>query len=93
VQEVVPGGPADHAGLRAGHRAVRFQARTVNDGGDIVTAIDGKPLHDESALGVALARRAPGDVVVLRVYRDGRARDIRVTLGTRPKQADAAVLP
>jgi S1-C subfamily serine protease len=93
VQEVVPGGPADHAGLRAGHKAVRFQARTVNDGGDVVTAIDGRALDDESALGVALARHGPGDVVVLRVYRDGRARDVRVTLGTRPTQASPDVLP
>jgi len=92
VQEVVDGGPADDA-LRAGGRSVRFQARSVNDGGDIITAVDGKPLDDEAALGVALLRHRPGEVVVLRVYRSGRPRDVKLTLGTRPKQADADVLP
>jgi 2-alkenal reductase len=93
VQEVVDGGPADKAGLRAGSRAVRFQARSVNDGGDIITAVDGRPLQDDAALGVELLRHKPGEVVVLRVYRSGRPRDVKLTLGTRPKQADADVLP
>jgi S1-C subfamily serine protease len=93
VQEVVDGGPADKAGLRAGSRAVRFQARSVNDGGDIITAVDGRALNDEAALGTELLRHKPGEVVVLRVYRSGRPRDVKLTLGTRPKQADADVLP
>ncbi len=93
VQEVVAGGPADKAGLRAGSKPVRFQARTVTEGGDIITAVDGRPLDDEAALGVALLRYQPGAVVVLRVYRDGEPRDVSLTLGTRPRQADSAVLP
>jgi S1-C subfamily serine protease len=93
VQEVVSGGPADKAGLRAGTDAVRFQARSINDGGDIITAVDGRPLDDEAALGVALLRRKPGEAVVLRVYRDGRPRDVKVALGERPKQANGGVLP
>ena len=93
VQEVVDGGPADKAGLRAGSRVVRFQARSVNDGGDIITGVDGRPLNDEAALGTELLRHKPGEVVVLRVYRSGRPRDVRLTLGTRPKQADADVRP
>ena len=93
VQEVVPDGPADKAGLRAGSGSVRFQARSVNPGGDIITAVDGKPLDDEAALGVALLGLAPGDEVVLRVYRAGRPRDVKLELGTRPKQANAEVVP
>lgn len=93
VQDVVADGPADDAGLRGGSEPTRFQARTVSDGGDIITAVDGRPLDDESALGVALLRYAPGDEVVLRVYRDGKPRDVEVTLGSRPQQADNAVLP
>jgi S1-C subfamily serine protease len=93
VQEVVPDGPADKAGLRAGSGSVRFQARSVNPGGDIITAVDGKPLDDEAALGVALLGLEPGDDVVLRVYRAGRPRDVRLELGSRPKQANAGVVP
>ena len=93
VQEVVAAGPADDAGLRGGSEPTRFQARTVSSGGDIITAVDGRPLDDEGALGVALLRYKPGDEVVLRVYRDGKPRTVTLTLGTRPQQADNAVLP
>jgi S1-C subfamily serine protease len=93
VQEVVPGGPADKAGLREGTAERRFQARTVTVGGDIVTAVNGRKLDDESALGVALLDFKPGRKITLRVYRDGRPRDVRVTLGSRPQQTGAAARP
>jgi S1-C subfamily serine protease len=93
VQEVVPSGPADDAGLRAGTDTKHFQARAVIVGGDIITAIDGRRLEDEAALSVALLRRRPGEKATLRVYRDGKPRDVRVTLGERPRQTDASVRP
>jgi 2-alkenal reductase len=93
VQEVVPGGPAAAAGLRAGTSDASFQARPVRVGGDIITAVNGHPLDADAVLGVALARLKPGDKAVLSVYRDGKPQDITVTLGTRPKQADDAVVP
>jgi 2-alkenal reductase len=93
VQEVVPDGPADKAGLRAGTRTERFQARTVSVGGDIVTAVNGRRLEDEEALGVALLRLRPGQRVTLRIHRDGKPRDVRVTLEERPLQTDSAVRP
>ncbi|MGI9100268.1 MAG: S1C family serine protease [Solirubrobacteraceae bacterium] len=93
VQEVVPSGPADDAGLKAGTDTQRFQARSVTVGGDIITAIDGRALEDEAALGVRLLSRRPGERVTLRVYRDGKPRNVRVTLGERPRQTDAPVRP
>jgi len=93
VQEVVDGGPADEAGLNAGGEEQRFQARTVNDGGDIIVAVDGRMLKAEGDLGVELARYAPGDRVTLRIYRDGRQRDVEVALGKRPQQTGRATSP
>ena len=93
VQEVVPDGPAERAGLRAGDEERRFQARSVTVGGDIITAVDGTRLRDEAALAVELLDHAPGERVTLRVYRDGRPRDLRVTLGERPLQTDSAARP
>ena len=90
VQEVVGGGPADKAGLKAGNDEERFQAQTVNDGGDIIVAVDGRALKTEADLGVALLRHAPGDTVTMRIYRGGRQRDVRVTLGERPQQTAQA---
>jgi 2-alkenal reductase len=93
VQEVVPGGPAQDAGLRAGGDTERFQARAITVGGDIIAAVNGKKLADEEALGVALLDLQPGQKVTLRVYRDGKPRDVRVTLGSRPQQTDAGARP
>ncbi len=88
VQDVVAGGPADDAGLRAGREQRRFQARPFIVGGDVITALEGDKLRDESALGVALLDRKPGEQVTLRVYRAGKARAVRVRLGSRPSQTD-----
>jgi S1-C subfamily serine protease len=93
IQEIVPHGPADDAGLRGGGRTQRFQARTVRVGGDIVTAVNGRKLPDEASLGVALLRLRPGEKVTLRVYRDGKPRDVRVTLGERPQETGAPARP
>ena len=93
VQEVVDGGPADRAGLRAGSVERRFQARPIIVGGDIITAVAGEKLPDGDALGVALLEFEPGEQVTLRVFRDGRARDVRVRLGERPQQSTSVVRP
>jgi S1-C subfamily serine protease len=93
IQEIVPDGPAADAGLRGGGPTRRFQARSVRAGGDIVTAVNGRKLPDEAALGVALLRLRPGEKVTLRVYRDGKPRDVRVTLGERPQQSGAPSRP
>jgi 2-alkenal reductase len=93
VQGVVRNGPAEHAGLRGGTTAARFQARGVRVGGDIITAVDGRKLPEEAALGVALLRLRPGRQVTLRIYRDGKPRDVRVTLGERPLESTSAVRP
>ncbi len=89
VQEVVAGGPAARAGLRAGDVERRFQARPIIAGGDVITAVDGEPLEDGNALGVALLAYKPDQEITLRVYRAGKARDVRVRLGARPQQTGA----
>jgi len=71
VADVVSGGPADQAGIRAGS--------------DLITAIDGNPVTSfDDMLSYLVTNKSPGDTVVLTVLRDGQAVDITVTLGTRP---------
>ena len=91
VQEVIGGGPADRAGLRAGNREARFQAQGFIVGGDVITAVDGEKLLDEAALSVALLDKKPGEQVTLRVYRAGKPRDVRVRARSRP--SETGVLP
>jgi putative serine protease PepD len=68
VDSVVPGGPADGVGLRAGDRIV---------------AIDNQPVLTSDELIVAIRSQQPGDTVVLTIDRDGTEQTLEVTLGAR----------
>ena len=88
VQEVVEGGPADKAGVRAGKGRERFQARQVVPGGDVITKIDGRPVDEETDLGIIIGNKRPGETVTLEVLRDGDRETIDVKLAERPEQVD-----
>jgi 2-alkenal reductase len=71
VAEVVSGGPADQAGIRAGE--------------DLIIGIDGQLVTSfDDMLSYLVTNKSPGDTVVLTVLRNGQNVDITVTLGTRP---------
>jgi 2-alkenal reductase len=90
VQDVTPGGPAARAGLRGGSRQARFQDRAYAVGGDLIVAIEGRPVREENDVATALVRFSPGDEVSLQVVRDGKRQTIRVKLGERPLNAPRA---
>jgi S1-C subfamily serine protease len=87
IQQVVEGGPADKAGLRAGTRRASFQEQSWRLGGDIITRIGGQPVRRDVDLARGLDRYAPGDEVTVTFIRDGRVREVPVRLGTRPRQS------
>ncbi|WP_234983354.1 S1C family serine protease [Demequina sp. NBRC 110053] len=62
---VVEGGPADNAGLEPG---------------DVITAINGRPITQSDELVVQIRAQAVGDDVTLTVERDGDEREVVVTL-------------
>jgi S1-C subfamily serine protease len=84
VDEIVPGSPADEAGLRAGSQRIEFQGARYTVGGDVITAIDGEELVDGEDLPVLVSRYDPGDTVTLEVIRDGETEELDITFGTRP---------
>jgi len=84
IASVVPGGPADKAGLRGGDGKERFQAEAVRTGGDVILAVDGKKVEKPDDLARYIALLKPGDDVTLHILRDGSEKDVTVTLGTRP---------
>jgi S1-C subfamily serine protease len=89
VQTISDGGPAKDAGLQAGPAdgEERFQAQTVIPGGDVITAIAGRPIDGPNALGRIVARLQPGRTVPVVLYRDGKKRTVQVKLGKRPADA------
>jgi serine protease Do len=52
--------------------------------GDVVTALNGKPVKDVTELRNQIASIAPKSDVTLTVYRDGKTQDVKLTLGEQP---------
>jgi S1-C subfamily serine protease len=76
VVSVAPGSPAERAGVRGTYRA--------EDGtlvlGDVIQALGGREVASLDDLYAALERHAPGDVVKLKVLRDGETVELEVRL-------------
>lgn len=65
VQNVVKGGAADGAGIT---------------GGDVITKIEGRTIYSSSDLQERIARLRPGDKVKITYKRDGKEKDVTLTL-------------
>jgi S1-C subfamily serine protease len=84
VTDVVNGSPADDAGIRGSTGEDTFQLQQVKTGGDVVLAVDGKPVLENNDLSTLIASHKPGDTVTLEILRDGDKQNVEVTLGSRP---------
>ncbi len=85
LAEVVPGGPADDAGLKGGDEKIRFQGLPYEVGGDTILAVDGKPVVQPDDLARYISSRRPGETAAVEILRkDGQRETIEVTLGKRP---------
>ena len=78
------GSPADKAGLQGGDREVHVLGRTLDSGGDVIVAIDGKPINgaDDVVRFVSFSLR-PKDVAVFTVVRGGKRLKVPVTVAER----------
>ncbi len=83
VVDVVPGGPADQAGLKGGDHASDFPG--LNAGGDLIIAADGRPvLVFGDLLSYMMENKSPGDTLALKVVRNNENKEVIITLGKRP---------
>ena len=67
LEQVVPGGPADKAGLR---------------NGDVIVVADGQPVLGFDLLTVIVQEHKPGDTISVTYFRGAAKRTTSVTLGT-----------
>jgi len=84
VEAVEPGSPADHAGLRGGQIEVAIGEHDFLIGGDIVLSINGMRLDTPEKLNNVMRALQVGSTVTLKVFRDGKERDIQYVLPERP---------
>jgi S1-C subfamily serine protease len=87
VRDVTAGGPAAAAQIKKGTKDLTFQAAMYRVGGDVIVAVDGRPLGTDSDLSNAIADKQPGDQVTLTVYRGRKKLDVKVKLGARPNSS------
>ena len=73
VADVVKSGPADKAGIKPG---------------DVVVALNGKPVTDSNQLTRDVGAIPPNQNVKLEVMRDGKARQVEVKLAERPDEKE-----
>ena len=86
VSQIVPGGLADQAGLKAGTQQVRYGNSVIYLGGDIITEINGISISDYNDLFSALSNTKPGDSVQVMVYRSGNTVRLNTTLVERTEE-------
>lgn len=83
ILEIVPGGPADQAGLRAGDEATGIAG--VFAGGDLIISVDGHDvLQFSQLLSYMMLNKQPGDEMTVTILRDGQEMTLTVILGERP---------
>jgi serine protease Do len=75
IADVIPKSPADAGGLKRG---------------DVVIAIDGRPITEPGQLSRTIATMQPGATTHLRVIRDGKERAIDVKVGRQPADGERA---
>jgi len=78
VAEPQPNSPAVKAGIRSG---------------DVITAVNGKPIRDARQLARLIGTLSPGTSVTLDLIHDGSQRTTTLTLGTLPAEKVAANEP
>jgi S1-C subfamily serine protease len=85
IQEVIPGGPSDKAGLRGGTKTLTVLGTQIKIGGDLIISIDGHPVRNNDDIARILVEYTyPGQTVNLTIIRDGLKLVVPVTLGKRP---------
>jgi serine protease Do len=75
VAELVPGGPAEKAGVQPG---------------DVVLSVNGHPVKNASELTREVASSRSGDTLNLNIMRAGQQKTVAVKSGVRPSEADLA---
>lgn len=90
IRSLVPGGPAERAGLN-GPKVVRerrqqggviYEFRSIDPGAaDLIVGVDGKKVASVDEFLTIIEAKRPGDKVALNVIRDGREIEVPLVLG------------
>jgi len=85
VTRVVPGSPADRAGLQGASRAMIIGNYRIPVGGDVILAFEGRPVTSQPELNNMIDKCKPGDRVTVTILRGGRRMEVPVVLAEAPR--------
>ncbi len=86
VANVIPGSPADMAGLIGGLERVQIGNFLLTIGGDLIVAFQGKRVNTMDELLDLIESSRVGERVQLTILRNNRLMRVSVVLGERPRQ-------
>jgi S1-C subfamily serine protease len=93
IADITKGGPAEKAGLHGSDKQVKVNRREIEIGGDVIVAIDDQPIESFDDLLVYVAMQTkPKQDIKLTVIRDGKIKELTLTLGIRPDNLDTQLL-
>ena len=84
VEAVDPDSPAEAAELQGGDLPVTIAGEEYLLGGDIIFAVNGRPLVSVKEFWALLQKLKAGDEIRLGVYRDGQKDEVSLTVAERP---------
>jgi len=86
IMQVTPGGSAAQAGLHGGTEPARLGNIPIMLGGDLIVAIDGEKVEDETDLSQVMNNHRAGDTVKVTIFRNKKKLDVNVALGEAREQ-------
>ena len=81
IQRVVPGGAADHAGLRGGTEQAYVGNTPIMLGGDLIVAIEGQQITDPQDINTIMERHQAGDTISVTIVRGQHRMTVKLILG------------
>jgi S1-C subfamily serine protease len=81
IQRVLPGGPAERAGLRGGNQQAYLGNVPIYLGGDLIVGIDDQQVTSTQDIDEIINRHQAGDVITITFFRGRRKLTTRLTLG------------
>ena len=84
VARVQPDDSFGQGGIRGGRQTYRVGNSLMVLGGDLIVEVDGKPIESKDQLDNIVSNKKPGEVIEVKIYRQNRMMQLRITLIDRP---------
>lgn len=91
VERVIPGGPADKAGLHGGKQKAYLGNMPIFIGGDLLVAINGDQIRTDQDIAEIMDGHEAGQTITVTIYRGQKRMDIKVTLGNAGESGNVQV--